>query len=64
MEKKTVEEVLELTAGMLSRIMIPAGLMKEIGAPVSCAIENLQECIKAIRAAKKPEGEDNDVPGE
>jgi len=47
-EKVTVYDVLQATVEILSDINIPAGLIDQIGIPVSRGISNLKECIRAI----------------
>lgn len=63
--RMTIEEVLKVTADMLEGIPVPVKYTRTIGEPVSAAVENLRECLKAIaedRAAKDAaEGEDADV---
>lgn len=44
----TVREVIEVTIRELSRVMIPANMVREIGVPVSNAIHNLEMCRDAI----------------
>jgi hypothetical protein len=48
MRTMTVQEVLEITRDMLERISVPAGLIRQIGEPVAAAIDNLNECLKAM----------------
>ena len=53
-EKLTVKEVLVITRDILRNIgSIPIGEAEHIGVPVSRAIENLEECIKAINDGEK-----------
>lgn len=47
-ETMTVRDVIDVTKRELSRVMIPAELVKEIGIPVSNALHNLKMCLEAI----------------
>lgn len=58
-EKMTVEQLLGVTVNLLNGINIPAGLIEQIGIPVSRAINYLQLCIDAMR--KKPEEADEET---
>ena len=44
----TLSDVLALTRDMLAGIQVPVGLIKQIGEPVAAAIDNLNECLKAM----------------
>lgn len=49
----TLEEVLKETIRILNDICVPVGLTMQITVPVSNAISNLNECIKAIETGKE-----------
>ena len=52
-KKYTVEEVLQITIDILSRIMVPAVYAEQIGKPILLAIGNLKECAKACKGVEK-----------
>lgn len=45
----TVTEALEITINLLNGISIPVALMEQIGVPISQAVSNLGECIRAMK---------------
>lgn len=67
----TVTEALEITINLLNGISIPVALMEQIGVPISQAVSNLGECIRALNEnetkaqtdvpADYPEAYDRDV---
>lgn len=48
-EKLTVAQVLEITVNILSRIQIPVTLTQSVGGPVMAAVNNLQQCLNAMK---------------
>ena len=53
--KLTINEVLEMTAGILEGIEVPMKHMETIGVPIANAIHNIRACIQAKNmAAAKP----------
>ena len=58
----TVEEALEMIANRLNSLCIPVSQMQQIGIPVAQCVEDLCNCIDAIRSAGKPVNPD-DIPG-
>lgn len=59
-QKLTIEQVLDITIRMLGDIRIPGSMIEEIGIPISRAIGNLNECVKALNDASEPEPEPED----
>lgn len=48
-EKLTVAQVLEITVNILSGIQIPVTLTQSVGGPVMTAVNNLQQCLNAMK---------------
>lgn len=57
----TVEEVVHDVIAELSGIRVPAGMIDDIGIPVSRAIRNLRLCVEAWEREARAAGQD---PGE
>jgi hypothetical protein len=51
--KMTVEDVLKLTVEQLRAIAVPIEQAESIGLPVMHAVRNLNECLRAMEAAKE-----------
>lgn len=62
MEQRTFDEILDMTAGMLSNIMIPAGLMEQIAKPINYAVENIRAVANGMREQAKKEAESEAEP--
>ena len=56
MELMTLKEALRGTRDLLAGISVPAGLIRQIGAPILAAMENLEECVRAIGDAENGNG--------
>lgn len=48
-ERLTVAQVLEITVNILSGIQIPVTLTQSVGGPVMAAVNNLQQCLNAMK---------------
>ena len=57
-ETMSIRDALAATAALLEGISVPAGMIREIGIPVSGAISNLKACIEAIDNQEKEAQED------
>ena len=55
MENKqyNVKDVLGVVITTLNNIQIPAGLVRQIGVPISDSVENLRACLKAMQENNK-----------
>ena len=69
-EKITVEQALEMTANLLMNIEVPISMLEKIAVPINTAVNNLKECIAAIRqenerqnAEQNQEKEDVEIVG-
>lgn len=67
----TIDEVLEITINMLNGVNVPVCLMDQIGTPISQAIGNLTECVKALKEngeketkQDEPETQEEEAPTE
>ena len=60
-ETMTVRDVIEITRRELSRVMIPAELVKEIGIPVNNALHNLKMCMEAIDSEMAQQAEEPEI---
>ena len=56
-ERMTIDQVLEVTIGILEDIDVPMKKLNEIGVPIQRAIGNLQLCIQAVQDSRKPKEE-------
>ena len=56
-KKMTIEEVLELTVRQLQAVNIPIGLIEQVGAPISIAVQNLNACLESIRKSEEEQPE-------
>ena len=68
-QRLTVEDVIRITVSDLENIMVPAGLIDQIGMPVQNAIRNLYGCLDAIdrdkqqkAAEQEPSEQDPEAP--
>jgi len=59
-DKLTIEQVLGMTIQLLGDIRIPGSMIEDIGIPISRAMGNLTECIKALQTPPEPEPEPED----
>lgn len=55
MEQMKVVNILEITINNLNNIRVPAALLEEIGIPIVQNVNNLYECVNALKA----EGDEN-----
>lgn len=55
MENKqvTVSEVLEMTIRNLFAVSVPVEYIEQIGMPISMAVGNLKECVRAMKEAEQ-----------
>lgn len=53
MEVNSVSEAIKVTADVLESVKVPAGLIREIGLPVSTALENLKYIYKLQKQAEE-----------
>lgn len=49
----TVEEVINVTIGILQPIQVPIAVMESVGLPIYRAVNNLKECSKALAAERE-----------
>ena len=62
-QQYTLEQVLQMTVNQLSNIKFTATQMQDIGNPILQAIDNLNNCIEAVRRTQQ-ENEAKDQPEE
>lgn len=53
MEQMTVEQVIDITIGILEGISLPVGMIEQVGIPVSRAVSNLKQCAEAMNRARE-----------
>ena len=49
----TVEEVINITIGILQPIQVPISVMESVGLPIYRAVNNLKECSKVLAAERE-----------
>lgn len=49
----TVEEVINITIGILQPIQVPISVMESVGLPIYRAVSNLKECSRVLAAERE-----------
>lgn len=64
----TVEEVINITIGILQPIQVPISVMESVGLPIYRAVNNLKECSRVLAAERErtetPEVSVQPIPAE
>lgn len=57
-EQITVDRALEITIDILNKINVPIFMIEQIGVPIRHAVNNIAQCVEALRNnGKQPEPE-------
>lgn len=55
MEEMTVQEVIRRAIAKLGRILVPAAMANDVARPIWEAIQDLNDCVKALSEPEQPE---------
>ena len=59
-ETLTIEQALTLTIGIMKDINVPAAYVEQIGIPLAKCINNLDQCVIAIKKSNDESGANED----